>query len=277
MARARNPDRDKAFEIYKKHAGKIDLVEIASQLNISPGTIRGWKSKDSWEKQLNGTFQKNTERSKRKKGGQPGNKNAEGHGGTGPPGNKNAVRTGEFETLFFDTLEPEEKAMAGLIQPDKEKLLLREIQLLTVRERRMLKRIETLKLLETSSVSEEQGEDTPGKLPAGMLITKFKAGIEKGEITSLKEYESILGQIQSVEDALTRVQARQQKAIEMLHKFGYEDARLELENQQFEYKKEKDAGITQELEDMDGIEKEIYGALKKSKKGWSPEKKNNPV
>lgn len=260
MARARNPDRDKAFEIYKKHAGKIDLVEIASQLNISPGTIRGWKSKDRWEKQLNGTFQKNTERSKRKKGGQPGNKNAEGHGGTGPPGNKNAVRTGEFETLFFDTLEPEEKALTELVQPDKEQLLLREIQLLTVRERRMLKRIEALKFLETSSVSEKQGEDTPGKLPAGMLITKFKAGIEKGEVTSLKEYESILGQIQSVEDALTRVQARQQKAIEMLHKIGYEDARLELENLQFEYKKEKDAGITQELEDMDEIEKEIYGA-----------------
>ena len=106
MARARDPNRNKAFEIYKKHGGKIDLVEIASQLNISPGTIRGWKSKDSWDTQLNGTLRKNTERSKRRKGGQPGNKNAEGHGGNGPPGNKNAVKTGEFETLFFDTLNP---------------------------------------------------------------------------------------------------------------------------------------------------------------------------
>lgn len=78
MARARDPNRNKAFEIYKKHDGKIDLVEIASQLNISPGTIRGWKSKDSWDIQLNGTLRKNTERSKRRKGGQPGNKNAEG-------------------------------------------------------------------------------------------------------------------------------------------------------------------------------------------------------
>ena len=62
MARARNPNRNKAFEIYKEYAGNIDLVEIASQLNISAGTIRGWKSKDAWEERLNGTLRKNTER-----------------------------------------------------------------------------------------------------------------------------------------------------------------------------------------------------------------------
>ena len=64
MPRARDPNRDKAFEIYKNAKGSIDLVEIASQLNLSPGTIRGWKSKDKWDEKLKGTFQsKNTERS----------------------------------------------------------------------------------------------------------------------------------------------------------------------------------------------------------------------
>lgn len=67
MARQRNPNRDKAFEIYKQHNGEISLVEIASQLNLSDGTVRGWKSKDKWEQLLNGTLQKNTERSKQKK------------------------------------------------------------------------------------------------------------------------------------------------------------------------------------------------------------------
>ena len=66
MARIRDPNRDKAFEIYKDRQGDIDLVEIANQLNMSPGTIRGWKSKDKWEQKLNGTFQTNTERSKQK-------------------------------------------------------------------------------------------------------------------------------------------------------------------------------------------------------------------
>ena len=62
MARERNPNRDKAFEIYKENKGDIDLVEIASQLDTPGGTIRGWKSKDKWDKKLglerNGTEQK---------------------------------------------------------------------------------------------------------------------------------------------------------------------------------------------------------------------------
>lgn len=65
MPRARNPNREKAFEIYKSHNGEIDLVEIANQLSLSPGTVRGWKSKDQWEQKLNGTLRKNTERSKK--------------------------------------------------------------------------------------------------------------------------------------------------------------------------------------------------------------------
>lgn len=220
MPRARDPNRSRAFEIYKEYNGKIDLVEIASQLNISPGTIRGWKSKDNWDGTLNGTLRKKvTERSGRR-GGQPGNKNAVGHGGTGPPGNKNAVKTGEFETLFFDALEPEELKLIGMIQPDKEQLLLQEIQLLTVRERRMLKRIEDIR----SSVEHTaQGDPIDG-----MTVVSVKKGLEKGQPTDLKEYQGKLGQIQSIEDALTRVQARRQKAIELLHKFGYDDAHLEL-------------------------------------------------
>ena len=67
MPRTRNPNRDKAFEIYKSHNGEIDLIEIAKQLDTSPGTVRGWKSKDKWEQKINGTFQKEVERSKKQK------------------------------------------------------------------------------------------------------------------------------------------------------------------------------------------------------------------
>lgn len=101
MPKARDPNRDKAFEIYKENNGKIDLVEIASQLKISAGTVRGWKSKDNWDGTLNGTFQKNTERSKRK-GGQPGNKNAVGNSGGAPIGNKNAEKYGFFSKYLPD-------------------------------------------------------------------------------------------------------------------------------------------------------------------------------
>lgn len=59
MARARDPNRDKAFEIYKEHNGDIPLKDIAAQLNKGEGTVRGWKNKDDWEGQLNGTLQSN--------------------------------------------------------------------------------------------------------------------------------------------------------------------------------------------------------------------------
>ena len=238
----------KAKEMYLN--GK-KLVEIASQLNLPEGTVRRWKSTYKWgsERSLN-----KSERSQRRKGGQPGNRNAVGHGGTGPPGNKNAVKTGEFETLFFDALEPEEMLLIGMVQPDKEQLLLQEIQLLTVRERRMLKRIDSLRELEECAPEEE--DDEPGvistKVPPGMTVTKYTAGFEKGKITDLREFTGILGQIQAVEEALTRVQARRQRAIEALHKFGYDDAHLELIKAQVDK-------LNREGQDDDGEEGvEIY-------------------
>lgn len=67
MPRARNPNRDKAKQIYLEHKGDIELVDIAKKLDTPPGTIRGWKNKDKWDSGLNGTFQtKKTERSKTK-------------------------------------------------------------------------------------------------------------------------------------------------------------------------------------------------------------------
>lgn len=235
MARAPDPRIEKAKAMYLKG---VKLVEIASQLNLPEGTVRRWKCTHKWDSERS---DKKSERSERKKGGQPGNKNA-----TGPPGNKNAVKTGEFETLFFDNLNPEEQQLIAMVQPDKEQLLLQEIRLLTVRERRMLKRIEVLRQLE-----EKEPETGPDGeiIPSGMSVTEYSSGIEKGKPTELKKYEGILGQIQTIEDALTRVQARQQKAIEMLHKFGYDDARLELETMRFEFELLKQDGQGENNED----------------------------
>lgn len=217
-------------------------MDISAKLNVPEGTVRRWKSTHKWDSERS---DRESERSDKKRGGQPGNKNAEGHGGTGPPGNKNAVKTGEFETLFFDTLDEEEKELITAIQPDKEELLLREIQLLAIRERRMLKRIEMLRNLEEA----ERNSGCSDDVPPGMSVVKYTSGIEKGKHTELREYEGVLGQIQAVEDALTRVQARQQKAIELLHKFGYDDARVELESMKFEIKLRKQEGSQEEQED----------------------------
>lgn len=200
MARAPDERIEQAKAMYLKG---MKLVEIASQLNLPEGTVRRWKSTHKWDSERS---DKNNERSdKKSRGGQPGNKNA-----TGPPGNKNAVTTGEFETLLFDCLEPEEKQLAAAVPNDKEQLLFQEIQLLTVRERRMLKRIENLRQADFTTV-------------------KKKKGTEKDKWTDLDEEHATLGQIQNIEDALTRVQARKQAAIDSLHRFGVDDARLQIE------------------------------------------------
>lgn len=255
---ARAPDRrvEQAMELYAKG---LKLIEIAATLKVPEGTVRSWKNRYDWD----ATLHKKKRNVAKKKGGQPGNKNAEGHGGTGPPGNKNAVKTGEFEALFFDCLDPDEQQLIKKVQPNKEQLLLQEIQLLTVRERRMLKRIEMLKNIEQSPADENAEPEE--QVPAGMSVTGYRSGIEKGKPTVLKEYEGILGQIQSIEDALTRVQARCQRAIEVLHKFGYDDARLELATMQLEFEMSKQDVQQEETGDdgflsaMNAVAQEVWG------------------
>ncbi|MDU1966874.1 MAG: terminase small subunit [Clostridium perfringens] len=56
MARARSPNRDKAFKIYKDHDGDIKLIDIAKELNIKDSLIRKWKSQDSWDEKLKGAL-----------------------------------------------------------------------------------------------------------------------------------------------------------------------------------------------------------------------------
>lgn len=208
MARAPDERQEQAKEMFLQG---IKLIDISKALEVPVGTIRSWKKRYNWDEKSNATLHKRKRNVAKAKGGQPGNQNAIGnHGGAAPEGNKNAVTTGEFETLLFDCLEPEEKQLAAAVPNDKEQLLFQEIQLLTVRERRMLKRIENLRQADFTTVSR-------------------KSGIEKGKMTDLSEDRATLGQIQNIEDALTRVQARKQAAIDSLHRFGVDDARLEIE------------------------------------------------
>lgn len=249
MARAPDARAEQAKKLFL--SGK-KLIEISELMKIPEGTIRSWKNRYKWN---DATLQKPKRNVAKKRGGQPGNRNAEGNkGGSAPKRNKNAVKTGEFETLFFDTLDAEEKELLEMVQPDKEQLLLQEIQLLTVRERRMLKRIDSLRELEEYPSEEEDCEtgSIPTKVPPGMTVTKYTSGFEKGKITDMREFTGILGQIQAIEEALTRVQARRQRAIEALHKFGYDDAHLELIKAQIDK-------LNREGQDDDGEEGvEIY-------------------
>lgn len=237
MARAPDPRIEQAKAMYLEGQ---KLVEIASQLNLPEGTVRRWKCTHKWD---NERSDKKSERSqKRKRGAQPKNQNAIGNNGGAPENNKNAVTTGEFETLLFDCLDPEEQRLAQAVPEDKQKLLMQEIQLLTVRERRMLKRINLLRMsLDDSGGS--SGDET------GLTVVSHKSGLEKDKETDLLEYRGKLGQIQNIEDALTRVQARKQVAIDSLHRYGVDDARLEIELMRLDLQALKLGGQEAEIED----------------------------
>ena len=52
LPKARSPDRDKAFEIYKANRGEIKLCDIAVQLGVAADLLRKWKRLDKWDDRL---------------------------------------------------------------------------------------------------------------------------------------------------------------------------------------------------------------------------------
>ncbi len=83
-----------AYEDYKSG---MKYKEIAEKYNVTLNTVKSWKTRH-WNKQGVHTKKNKSVHTKRKRGGQPGNKNA-----TGPPGNRHAEKHG-----FFSKWLPEE-------------------------------------------------------------------------------------------------------------------------------------------------------------------------
>lgn len=80
---------EQAHEMYQQGA---KLVEIANQLGLPEGTIRSWENRQKWDCNVANGKKRNV--AKRKRGGQPGNHNAEGAGA--PLKNHNAEKHGLF-------------------------------------------------------------------------------------------------------------------------------------------------------------------------------------
>ena len=232
----RKPDEriDRAKELYMNG---MKLVEIASQLNLPEGTVRRWKSTHKWD---NERSDKGSERSERKVGGQPGNKNAEGHGGTGPPGNKNAEKFG-----FFSRHLPEE-TMSIIEEMPKDPLDILWDQIL-------LAYAAIIRAQQIMYVKDRNDK------------TKSKVEKKRGNVSGEK------WEIQYAWDKqgnFLQAQARAQKTLEgmiaryeeLLHKdwdLATEEQKARLA--QIKAQTDKITGNNQEIEDMDEIEGEIYG------------------
>lgn len=91
MARTPDPKAEEAKKLFEQG---LKLIEISNRLGIPEGTVRSWKNRYKWG---NAMLRKQKCNVAKKRGGQPGNKNA-----TGPPGNKNAEKYGFFSKYLPD-------------------------------------------------------------------------------------------------------------------------------------------------------------------------------
>ena len=91
MARPRSPGRDKARQLWLESGKSRLLKSIAEELQVSEEQVRKWKNQDKWDLVTLPNGNGNVTKHKR---GQPGNRNAAGHGA--PKKNSNAEKHGLF-------------------------------------------------------------------------------------------------------------------------------------------------------------------------------------
>ena len=103
MSDARAPNYELAYDDYRKG---MKYKEIAEKYGVTLNTVKSWKTRYRWSKEPKKGVHTKSEKVCTQKGGQPGNRNAAGHGGTGPPKNKNAEKHGFYSRwLPAETLE----------------------------------------------------------------------------------------------------------------------------------------------------------------------------
>ena len=157
-----------------------------------------------------------------------GNKNAKNNkGGKGQLNNKNSVVTGEYENIYNDVLTEEEQNLYNnykINKDDIDNLLINEYiaeyKLLTIREKRMMKRIQTLEEKDKNNTTEVANKNN-----------KFESNDTTEKIS---EAELTIKTITRIEDGLTRVQDTKRKSRENMIKLGFSQKTLKLKEKQID-------------------------------------------
>ena len=236
MPRPRSPNRDKALQLWLDSGRKRQLKDIAAELQVSEEQIRKWKNQDKWDKVTLPNAKGNVTNHK---GAPVGNQNAVGHGA--PKQNKNAEKYG-----FFSKYLPEETVSIIQEMPtDPLDILWDQVQ------------IAYAAIIRAQSIMYVRDRDDK---------TIEQVGIKKGKISG-EEWE--VQQAWDKQGNFLQAQARAQKTLEglikqydeLLHK-NWELASEEQKARiaQMRAQTDKLTGNNQELEDMDGIEGDIYGS-----------------
>lgn len=248
MARERRPERDLAFELFRKSKGRLEVKEIAKKLNVKAATVSQWKYRDKWEEKLK----------EKRRGGQFGNKNAEGAGA--PKGNKNAETHGGYSSIELNNLPEEDQAYISNLSLDTETNFKNELQILLAKEKDIRRRLEALDYepedkLYLSRESEMQAVPKPEQLE-GLEPEERVERISKLQPT-LKTItrDSKFERQQKLLVAFDRIHGRIIKLLDSIKTYQLDFKRIELDQQRYELSKDKVKGafefdLEDELEDL---------------------------
>lgn len=260
MPTPRSPDTDKRSEerkqaerLYLESKGNIKLVEIAEKLGLPDNKVRKWKSLDNWEGKLHPAKvekgkKKPVERSTKEKGSVPpkkgapkGNTNAKGNRGNPKPTNTtppDRTKHGGYSSVYWDVLDDEELGLIDEIPKDEEDLLIEQIQLFSVRERRIMQAINKYRNMDgpvaiafTQRSERKRSFDTPEdeqeynrRVQEKIDKDERMPGREYGTFTQTDNKDNIIARLES---ELSNVQSKKTKAIEALSRIHLEKAKLD--------------------------------------------------
>lgn len=233
-------DTAKAEYIDRRAKGeKVNLRELAERVGLSYSYVRGRKQKDKWDEAM----------PPKKRGGQPGNKNSKGkknaagsHKGA-PAGNKNAEKDGAYSTVFLDKLTDEEKELVEKTPLEVRAALNDEMRVLKFRESKILSKIAEYEKAEEGTVYLSATTEIRGK-----------------NNTTMRFSDSAFKRVQSLQEALYKVQGRIAKIADSLRALEESATRFELERQRLDILRMRAANSADvpdaEPDDLTGVELE---------------------
>lgn len=238
MAKERNPNRDKAFEIYKEHHGNITNKEIAEILSEKERNIKFWKSEDKWKENYN------------PKGGAPkGNKNALGNKGGAPKGNINSFKYGKYTKRIpfavksimeeLDVEDPLEKLWRSICLQEARIIHMQDI--MHVKDKEDM----TKELKKTSDGDKMYSEEYEIQFAwdkEANLIRTLSSGFNT--LTKMiKQYDEMLhaNWDLATDEQKLRVERLKSQIPELQHKQEMDKEKLKLQRERFEHEKHIDS------------------------------------
>lgn len=233
-ARAQSDEKIRQ-QVLKEYKNGVGPKALAEKYVISINTIKSWIKREKAKAEKSAPPKKKSAPSKKKAGAPKGNKNAAGHGA--PVGNTNALKHGGYSKIYWDSLDDDEREMIEDMPKDDEDLLMEQIQLFSVRERRLMNIIKYYRDLKgglyvSGASTFEDKRKFKDKEERELYEELIREKVEKGErlpgtrLSSQTHTGATVDLITRLEKELTSVQSKKTKAIDTLVKLHLERQKL---------------------------------------------------